>query len=333
MSSSTGHGGAKVSICVPAYQAGDHLAATIESVLGQTFTDWELIVVDNASTDQTFTIASSFRDSRIRVVQNPSVIPAVENWNKAAAQASAPLIKVLCADDVLRPDCLVREVAALDGEPEAVLVASKRDFITESGEIVLEGRGLRGLVGRHQASEVIDQVIRSGINPIGWPSALMFRRAAFEAVGGFDDRWLHTTDLHLWLRLLGHGSFVGLDETLAAYRISPGSISSRVGHRGSEHRRMLRTFVAESGWTSGRLSVLVGSARSRFEEIKRWLLFGSVNQRWGVLRRVPHLFVHGPRASTRSGSGSVVSWASAMDRYPVDSKLLSGNKLEEQRPA
>ncbi|MEL6981136.1 MAG: glycosyltransferase family A protein, partial [Actinomycetota bacterium] len=114
----------RVSVCVPAYRAERFLAATIESVLDQTYADWELIVLDNASPDRTGEIARSYDDPRIRVLSNRDTLPLADNWNAVAAQATAPYLKLLCADDLIGPDCLASEVAVLDREPDVVMVAS-----------------------------------------------------------------------------------------------------------------------------------------------------------------------------------------------------------------
>lgn len=278
-----------VSVCIPAYQAERHLGATIESVLAQTFGDWELIVLDNGSTDSTGAIARfySSRDPRIRVERNPQTIPLADNWNAVASRAAGRYLKILCADDVLAPECLAAEVDALESHPRAVMVASRRDFIAENGEVVLRARGLQGLEGHRKPAEVVNQVVRSGINPIGWPSALLVSRRAFEAVGGFDPRWLYPIDLDLWLRLLSRGTMVGLGRTLVQFRIRHDAVSAGITDPGAQHRAVIRSFLESSDWSVGRTCRWWGAARSRVEGVRLRLLYRAVNSSWGPVRALP----------------------------------------------
>ena len=287
-------GRARVSVCVPAYRAERFIGATIESVLGQSFPDWELIVLDNASPDATGAIARSYRDPRIRVVTNPVTLPLADNWNAVASLATAPYLKLLCADDLIAPACLADEVEVLDRWPEVAMVASRRDFISADGEVVLRRRGLDGLLGHHEPDEVVHRVIRSGINPIGWPSALLMRRADFVAVGGFDRRWVHPIDLDLWLRLLSRGSLYGLDRSLASFRISGESITARITDSGVQHRQVLRAFAEESPLAISRLTLARSGLRSRLEQVRLRMLFAAVNSANPRVRRLPSLVLEGP---------------------------------------
>lgn len=284
-------GNATVSVCIPAYRAEAYIAATIESVLAQSHDDWELVVLDNHSPDRTGEIARSYDDPRIRVARNGRTLGLAENWNAVAAMARAPYLKVLCADDVLHPDCLADQLAVLQGRPHVSLVAARRDFIGASGEVVLRDRGLAGLIGHHDAPSVVRQVIRSGINPIGWPAALLLRRQAFVDVGGFDPRWLYPIDLDLSLRMLRHGDFYGIERSLASFRISPHSASATMRHEGRQHRELIRTVCDDPHWRIDRTDRLRGLSLSYLETVKKRLLFGAVNSRWGPVRRVPTRFL------------------------------------------
>lgn len=281
--------GPLVSVCVPAYRAERFIGATIESVLAQSYRNWELVVLDNASPDRTGAIARSYTDRRIRVETNPATVPLAENWNAVAGLAEGRYLKLLCADDLVAPGCLAAEVEVLERNADVAMVASRRDFISADGEVVLRGRGLEGLTGRREASEVVRTVVRSGINPIGWPSALLIRRADFEAVGGFDPRWLHPIDLDLWLRLLSRGALFGLDRSLASFRISGDSVTARIGDSGTQHREVLRAFARDTSWEVSRWSLLRGGLRSRAEQVRLRLLFAAVNSRRRWARRLPAL--------------------------------------------
>ena len=99
-------------MCIPVYRGEQFLGETMRSVLEQTYGDFELVVLDNASTDGTLAIARSFHDSRVRIVTNPTTLEQPDNWRKAVELSRAPLVKLLCADDLLHPRCLELQVRA-----------------------------------------------------------------------------------------------------------------------------------------------------------------------------------------------------------------------------
>ncbi len=287
-----------ISVCVPAFRAEAFIGATIESVLAQTYQDWELIILDNNSPDRTGEIARSYPDPRIRVEANRETLELADNWNAVTALASGRYLKLLCADDILHPDCLAEQVAVLEGDEEIAFVASKRDFIGPDGEVVLQSRGLDGLIGKWDPGVVVERVVRSGINPIGWPAAMLVRRSIFEEVGAFDTRWLYPIDLELSFRMLDRGSFFGLDRSLASFRISPTSASSTLTNQGSQHRDVLRKVANDPRWNLDRSTLRRGLSLSYVEMVRKFLLFSAVNSRWPLVRKVPSMVLR-PRASPR----------------------------------
>ncbi|HKQ41155.1 MAG TPA: glycosyltransferase family A protein, partial [Pseudonocardia sp.] len=136
--------GPEVSVCIPVYRGEAFLAETIRSVLKQTYGNYELVVLDNASSDETPWIARSFDDPRIRIVTNTTTLPQPDNWRKAVELCRAPLVKLVCADDLLYRRCLEHQVAAMAADPGLALLAARRDMIDESGHVLARGRGLRG---------------------------------------------------------------------------------------------------------------------------------------------------------------------------------------------
>lgn len=263
-----------VSICIPVYCGGQFLGETIRSVLDQTFRDFELVVLDNASTDGTSRVVASFSDPRIRVVTNPSTISQPENWRHAVELCSAPLVKLLCADDLLHPHCLEYQVAAMDGDPGLTMVASRRHMIDECSQVLVPRRGLRGLIGIRSGPQVARKVVRSGSNPIGEPGGVLFRRADYFAVGGWHPEHRWAMDLDLWMRLLQCGDFLGLPESLAAFRISGGSLSADNGQRIVETQRAIMDRVAATTpFGVRRIDRLLGRLRAPVGHCRRSLLF------------------------------------------------------------
>lgn len=218
--------GPRVSVCIPVYQGEQFLEETIRSVLAQTYRNYELVILDNASTDGTSRIARSFDDPRIRIETNQTTLSLSENWRRAVELCRAPLIKLLCADDLLLLRCLETQVPHMDADPRLALIATRRNMIDENSRIVVAHRGLKGLTGRRSGVEVARRVVRSGTNPIGEPGGVMFRRADYLAVGGWNPSRRWAMDLDLWIRLLERGDLFGQPETLAAFRLGARSLSA-----------------------------------------------------------------------------------------------------------
>ena len=161
---------------MPAYQAAPFIGATIESVLAQTCDRWELVIVDDASPDDTFAVASGYAsDGRIRLERNEHNLGPVGNWNRVVSMASAEYVKVLCDDDLLYPTCLARQAAALDAHPTAGLVGSRRDIVDQDGRVVIRGRGLAGMEGLVPGHQALTRMLETGTTPFGEPSVVLFR--------------------------------------------------------------------------------------------------------------------------------------------------------------
>lgn len=288
---------ATVSVCVPALNAEPFLAATIESVLAQTYRSWELVVVDNASTDRTGEIARSFDDPRITVLTNEDTVPMADNWNLAVRATTSPWVKLLCADDLIEPDCLALQMAAAEGVPDAALIAGRRDVIDDHGKTVLHERGLWGIVGVHRGIDVLRRMVSSGTNTVGWPGACLFRRDLFDAVGGFESDWSVLMDLKLWTRLLPEGDFVGLDASVASFRVWNRAATANADALGSRHQALLRLVAADPRSGVGRFLLFKGLSRARLESLKRRLLYAAVGSGSPVVRRLPGVLLQPKRTA------------------------------------
>ena len=211
-----------VSVFIPAYNAQEYLEETIRGVVAQTFEDWELIVVNNASTDSTGEIiqrlVAEFRDPRIRILTNSATVPAPENWNVGLRHAKGEFLKMICADDIPTKDCLERQVKALQEHPEAVLASGARTIINSKGKSLFKRSGIRKK-GIHAGPGIISRCIMAGANIIGDPVCVMWRRSATEQLGYFDPSVVYCTDMEYWLRLLSIGDLYYDTEPVGFYRI------------------------------------------------------------------------------------------------------------------
>lgn len=264
----------RMSLVIPAYQAERHLLATLHSAVAQDVEDLEILVLDNASTDRTAAIVAGVRDPRIRLERNPRTLPLVENWNRAVELSRGELVKLVCADDLVHPHALRMQAEVLDSDPAIALVASRRHMIDDDGRLLGANRGLRGLLGRHDGRSVAAHVVRSGANPIGEPGNVMFRRRTFDATRGFDGELMFPMDLVLWMELAAHGDFVGMPQSLAAFRAGAYSISAqRSSRQYHEQQQLTRRIAADPRWRLGPVDRLVGQTMAPLARARREVLF------------------------------------------------------------
>lgn len=263
-----------VSVCIPVYNGEQFLAETISSVLDQTYRDFELVILDNASTDDSGRIARSFGDRRIRVETNTTTLAQPENWRETVRLCRAPLIKLVCADDLLHPRCLEYQVGPMEADPGLAVVAARRHMIDERSRVLVPRRGLSGLTGVRSSVEVARHVVRNGANPIGEPGGVLFRREHYFAVGGWRPERRFVMDLDLWIRLLQYGEFLGLPETLAAFRIGHGSLSA--DNEATIYAEQ-KAFIEELGTAPHlqvrRTDLQVGRMRAPLGRLRRRALF------------------------------------------------------------
>ena len=202
----------RVSLLMGVYNGEEYLAEAMDSILSQTLSDFELIVVDDGSTDGSPKRLADYaaRDKRVRVVtqKNAGLTAAL---NAAAKLANAPLLARMDPDDVALPTRLAEQVAFMDAHPEITLLGTR--------VILIDPYGTAYQYPLHPLThEEIDAKLMQGE---GWaivhPVAMM-RREAFERVGGYDERFRTSQDFDLWLRMAETGRLANLETPLLKYR-------------------------------------------------------------------------------------------------------------------
>jgi glycosyltransferase involved in cell wall biosynthesis len=212
----------KVSVVMSVYNGARYLAEAIESILGQTFTDFEFIIVNDGSTDCTGDILAEYtdRDQRLILLQNEQNLGLTRSLNKGLARASGQYIARQDADDISLPQRLQRQVAFLDEHPEVVLVSSNYEVIDE------EGRQLR--IERKSSESLVIAWYLLFVNYVGGHSVVMFRREQVMNLSGYAEDYRYAQDYQLWLRLANRGDIAILPEILLQWRSHGQSISSLV---------------------------------------------------------------------------------------------------------
>jgi Glycosyltransferase like family 2 len=221
----------KVSVCITSGQADRHLQATIDSCFAQHFAALELVIIYNSTSDDTRDILETVKDDRVRVVPSATRGPVADDFNMAVQQSNGQFVKLICAGDVLHPDCIAKQTKLLEDNRDVALVGVRTDHIDDDGNLLSHGCGLAGLIGRHSGERAIRRIARSSVDPVGPAVSGLFRRVDFDRCGGCRRDLLFPMDMGLWLRLLAHGDFIGVPNTLASSRRGSG-LMAQLSRRG-----------------------------------------------------------------------------------------------------
>lgn len=217
--SDTGTSSPAVSVLMPVYNGSRFLPAALASVLAQTFRNFELIAIDDGSTDGSSQILQEFarRDTRIRVVRQDNQ-GIVASLTCALALARAPLVARMDADDISRPDRFAKQVAFLERHPDIVTVSGAMDVIDENGVYL-----------RTEAFPTLPESIASELlhrSCVSHP-AVMARTTTLRSVGGYRTGAQYAEDYDLWLRISEIGKIANLPDVLLSYRLHTVKISTR----------------------------------------------------------------------------------------------------------
>ena len=198
-----------VSVLVPVFNGEETIEAAIESVLNQTYQPFELVVVDDGSTDRTAAILGGYRhDDRVIVLHNAENQGLVATLNRGLAACRGELVARLDADDLASPSRFEQQVAAFNAEPSLVLCATAYDRVSNSGKRLK--RSVPPLTHGELAAAML---AGNRLNH----SSVMFRRNAVLAVGGYAEDWFPVEDYDLWLRLLERGQYQGVPTVESIY--------------------------------------------------------------------------------------------------------------------
>jgi glycosyltransferase involved in cell wall biosynthesis len=218
-----------LSVVMPVYNGEPYLREAVESILKQTFTDFEFIIIDDGSTDRTWQILSEYaaQDERIILRRNPENLRLIKTLNKGLALARGKYIARQDADDISLPKRLATQVSYLQHHPEVGLLGTAYYRLYDQGQLSLRQPPLTD-------TEIRWKLLFGNI----WchPS-MMFRRQVLENDEPFDEQYPHVEDYELWIRLLKHTCAATLPDPLVIYRVHEGSICF-THHEEQAHRVM-----------------------------------------------------------------------------------------------
>lgn len=237
-----------VSVVIPCFNYGRFLRDAVASIRSQTFTDHEIIVVDDGSTDDTEAVAHEL-GTALRYLRQPNQGPSAAR-NTGIAAARGRYIGFLDADDTWHSEKLAQQVPILEGRPEVVLVYTDSTYF--------EGATGRE-VGRHRErfahpdGRVLGRLVEAG-NFIPSPTPLV-RRTTLEQVGGFDATLRSSEDWDLWVRLAARGELAYVDEPLARYRLHGAQASRNVDALRDGQLRVLNKVLAAPDIAAARVDM------------------------------------------------------------------------------
>lgn len=268
-----------VSVIIPCYNHGHYLPCAVNSVLAQTFTDWEAIIVDDGSTDDTRQVAAQFTDPRVRYIyQENRGLSAARNTGIRAAQGE--YLAFLDADDEWEPAFLAACVEALSEQPALAAVVTLARFIDENGN------GLPRLGGAAvDVQQFRSRLLEGGFFP---PNAVVVRSETVRSTGLFDERLTSVEDWDLWLRITANGGQLRtIPQPLARYRVVTGSMSTNAGRM---HANRMAVLAKHFGPPEGDPRAWPAEKRTAYAYAYRAAALGYIAQReagegWRFLRQ------------------------------------------------
>jgi len=210
----------KVTVLMPVYNGQRYLRQAIESILGQTFTNFEYLIVDDGSVDASRDIVRSYRDSRIKLIENKKNLGVVKALNCGIALAEGDYIARQDADDISHPKRLEKQVAFLNSHPEIALLGTRVNSIDQ------HGRRSRPYGCCTVSSELAIRWQLMFDNPFVHSSVIM-RTGIVRGAGGYNENFLACEDYELFSRLAYSYKATNLQEALLDYRYHSGSVASR----------------------------------------------------------------------------------------------------------
>lgn len=209
-----------VSVCIPTYNYAQFIGQGIESVLGQTHRDLELIVLDDASTDDTPDVVGRYADDeRLRFERHERNLGLFANFNRCFQVARGDYVKVLCADDWLHPRSLEDALAALAENQRAGMATSPAWHVNAAGHVTGMVRAPFGTKPRTVPGREAIRAHADWGNVAGMPSHVLLRRDVIAQVGTFEPAFAPASDLHLWLKILARHDLAWVPEPRCYLRL------------------------------------------------------------------------------------------------------------------
>lgn len=245
----------EVSVCVPTYNGAEFLEDCLISVASQSGVNFEIILLDDCSSDQSLEVARSVaaRYPAIHWIirRNPSRLGMTGNWNACISEARGEFIKLMGQDDALLPGCLKNQVLALRANPGVSVASGARIVINSKGRHIFKVPSQFPL-GSTPGTSAARRSLLSGTNLIGDPVVVLFRKSSLDKAGPFNADIVYCTDMEMWLRLLAYGDLYFEPTPLALYRVHGNATGQTV--RSIVSQDYIRSLQAVEGLFNWKIS-------------------------------------------------------------------------------
>lgn len=264
----------RVSVCLPTYNGEQFIAEALHSILSQSFTDFELLVVDDCSTDATVALVRAVTDPRLRLWQNERRLGIPGNWNRCLSLAQAEYVCLFHQDDVMLPENLQRKVRMLDADSAVSFVHSAAEVLMEDSAPVALGDWIEKTTTDFVADgpAYFRKLLLHG--PCICAPAVVARRQRLVEIGGFDETLGYTCDYEAWMKLCADSRVGFIAQPLIRYRWHGGNVSHAYRfERGVEEcllaaRSAIQYYVAQTGRCEE--GALFADALAAVDELRRW---------------------------------------------------------------
>ena len=206
-------------VCIPVHNRAGLIGKAVESALAQNLSDYEVLGIDNCSTDDTWDVLGSYRDPRFRRVKNSENLGLFGNLNRCVELAQGKYLRILCSDDRLARDCLVEEIALMERHPNVSLLSTRGEKISDT-EAHLGWLGWPFPTGIYDGPTArlawFSFFANYTFNPLNYPSGVLFRRSALVKAMPFDESLGAIADIDVYLRTLEHGD-LAISDSLGCF--------------------------------------------------------------------------------------------------------------------
>ena len=265
---------ASVDVIVPCYQYGHFLRDCAASVLSQDIGDLRLLIIDNASTDNTLEVAAEIAaaDKRVEVIAHRSNLGPLASFNEGIDWASAPYFIVLCADDLLAPGALGRAASIMEQHPEVVLTYGAAPVIGAEAAVLPSGEEPENAQWQiYSGNALLERFCRTARCDIPG-STVVVRTSAQKQVGYYRTKLPHSCDFEMWMRFACVGSVAETKTVQAFARRHAANLSSSITHLAwySHFDAALESFFAREGASASEMAGLHRVARRTLGEHAYW---------------------------------------------------------------
>ena len=220
----------RITVAVCTYNRAEYLKGSIQSILDQTYSDMDIVVYDNASTDNTESVVRTMRDKRVTYIRNEKNLGQHGNFNRALNECKTEYIMIFHDDDIMMPHLVETEIELMDQNPKAAMAAqlfSATTYIDEIGKITKtpDANGPACIV--FYPGEYIKDNIKRGYNTICFPSVIFRNKYIAEHNFRFDEKCGPAADWLLWFQINARCPILGINRTVVKYRRHSGSCTSR----------------------------------------------------------------------------------------------------------